>query len=76
MGKYKSFQAMINDSMPDALVSNYIIVAEVVSETGTDLQMILSDGITPWLASGMLEFASDMLFTGQHEFHSMEDEEE
>lgn len=76
MGKYKSFQAMINDSMPDALVSNYIIVAEVVSETGTDLQMLLSDGITPWLASGMLEFASDMLFTGQHEFHSMEDEEE
>ena len=67
---------MINDSMPDALVSNYIIVAEVVSETGTDLQMLLSDGITPWLASGMLEFASDMLFTGQHEFHSMEDEEE
>ena len=76
MGKYKSFQAMINDSMPDALVSNYIIVAEVVSEDGTDLQMLLSDGITPWLASGMLEFASDMLFTGQHEFHSMEDEEE
>lgn len=70
------FEKMINEAMPNAVVTNYVIVAEVVSESGTDLQMILSDGATPWLASGMLEFASDMLYSGQHQFHSIEEEDE
>ena len=70
------FEKMINDAMPDAVVTNYVIIAEIVSESGTDLQLILSDSATPWLASGMLEFASDMLYSGQHQFHSIEDEDE
>ena len=70
------FQRMIKDAMPNTVVTNYIVVAECVSESGTDLQVILSDSVTPWLASGMLEFASDMLYSGQNSFHTIEDEGE
>jgi hypothetical protein len=70
------FQKMINDAMPNMVITNYVVVAEVVTENGTDLQMMLSRSATPWLASGMLEFASDMLFSGQHEFFNIDEEEE
>lgn len=70
------FQRMINDAMPNTVVTNYVIVAEVVTEQGTDLQVILSQSATPWLVSGMLEFASDMLYNGQHEFHNIYEEDD
>lgn len=70
------FQQIINEAMPDSVITNYIFIAEVVSDKGTDLQIILSDGITPWLASGMLEFGSDMLYGSQTEFHTISEEEE
>lgn len=70
------FQQMINEALPEVMVTNYVVIAEVVTEKGTDLQMILSDGITPWLASGMLEFGSDMLYGSQTEFHSISEEDD
>lgn len=70
------FQQMINEAMPEVMVTNYVVIAEVVTDKGTDLQMILSDGITPWLASGMLEFGSDMLYGSQTEFHSISEEDD
>lgn len=76
MDNNQFFQKMINEAMPNLVVSNYVIIAEVISESETNLQMILSDTVTPWLASGMLEFASDMIYSGQHQFHQFEEEEE
>lgn len=77
MSEHKDFfRKMINDALPEVMVTNYVVIAEIVSENGTDLQMILSDGITPWLASGMLEFGSDMLYGSQTEFHSISEEDD
>ncbi len=73
---FDAFSEIMRDAMPDAMITNYVIICEVVTEQGTDLQMFLSNGMTPWLASGMIQCAEDMLYNGQHEFHTLEDEGE
>lgn len=70
------FQNIVKESIPNLMVTNFILVAEVISDEGTNLQVVLSQGTTPWLASGMLEFASDMLYTGEHEFTNLDEEED
>jgi hypothetical protein len=59
------FENMIRDILPSKLVSNFIIVAEVANSEGSELSVSVSDGMTPWLADGMLKYASDMIASGE-----------
>jgi len=73
---------LLENAVPNELVSNWMLVAEVVSEHGKTLSITTSEQMTSWLAMGMLQTASDMVlgdsynngeFGGVNEF--LEDEE-
>jgi len=55
------FQAMLEESFPDKIVTNYIIIAESVSANTRDLHVQTSDQMTTWLATGMLNCASEVI---------------
>jgi hypothetical protein len=62
------FDSFVRDSLPQKLISNFIIVAEIVNEAGTELSISCSTSMTPWLASGMLRSAEDMILSGENSF--------
>jgi hypothetical protein len=74
----EDFDSFVRDSLPNKLVSNFIIVAEVVNEHGTELSLSYSTSMTPWLASGMLRAAEDMVLKGENSFidEGFQEEEE
>ena len=59
------FENMFRDILPSRLVSNFIIVAEVANNESSELSVSVSDGMSPWLADGMLKYASDMIASGE-----------
>ncbi len=63
--KYE-FDSFVRDSLPNKLIANFIIVAEIVNESGTELSISCSMSMTPWLASGMLRSAEDMILNGEN----------
>lgn len=56
-----AFADIIRGSMPDRVISNFVLVCEVLTEEGAELTIATSDAITPWLSLGMLLSARDML---------------
>jgi hypothetical protein len=68
-----TFLDMMKDAMPDKVIANFVFVAEVVSGQDNELSVVTSNGMTPWLAGGMLSAASEMIADG---IDSSFDEEE
>lgn len=66
---------LLRSSMPDKVVTNFIVVAEVVEADSQGLSLALSDTMTPWLAYGMLNSAMGMVSSGEYQF-PMNDEEQ
>ena len=56
-------EGIINENLPNSIVSNYIIIAEVVNEEGINLQVISSESLTPWTALGMFEMAQERVYS-------------
>lgn len=75
-------ESLINDALPDRVITNFLTIFEYATETGLELAITSSDTMTPWLASGMLNFAEDMIYSGAYgtsldgEDDYIEDEEE
>ena len=69
-------QKLIRNGLPNKIVTNFIIIAEVADEDGQMLSLSISDAMTPWLAYGMLNGAMGMLSSGEYEFPISENEEE
>lgn len=61
---FSTFIDMMRASMPDKVITNFIFVAEVVGSQNNELGVISSNGMTPWLAQGMLTSAQDILLSG------------
>ena len=59
------FEHLIKDILPSKIVSNFIIVAEVANSKTSELSVSVSDGMTPWLADGMLKYASEIIASGE-----------
>ena len=55
------FSELIRNAMPDRVISNFIAVCEVLTESGVELQVVTSETITPWLGLGMLQSAMSTL---------------
>lgn len=70
-----TFREVLNAAMPDAVITNFIFVAEIVKENGTEMTIAMSDGITPWLAKGMLECAKDLISEGSFSDSGDEDDD-
>lgn len=57
----QEFKKLMEGVMPGRVVSNFVFVAEMLSEEGTDIEVYLSEAMTPWLARGMLDYADQMI---------------
>lgn len=74
------FQELIRAAMPGRVISNFVLVCEVLTEDGAELSISTSESLTPWLGIGMLQSAQNMLQDPQNAlflgiFDEIEDEE-
>lgn len=56
-----NIEELMRESFPDRMITNYIIIAESVSADTKDLHVSTSDQMTTWLATGMLNCASEVI---------------
>lgn len=66
-GDEKDFAGLIADAFPEQVITNWIIIAEVVDNNSRDLHMGSSEGMTTWLGAGMLDCAKEILMTREFE---------
>ena len=71
-----TFLDIVKKAMPEKLIANFVVVAEMVDGTNTELSIFVSESMTPWLASGMLQAAMDLVADGQQSIIEDEDEDE
>lgn len=64
----KEIEELLRSILPQGLVTNFVLIAEVVSDSQQELVLSISDSMTPWLANGMLETAMDMMRSGEYQF--------
>lgn len=71
-----AFLDIVKKAMPEKLIANFIIVAEMVDGTNTELSIFVSESMTPWLASGMLQSAIDLVADGQQSIIEDDDDDD
>lgn len=64
----KEIEELLRGMLPQGLVTNFVLIAEVVSNSQQELVLSISDSMTPWLANGMLETAMEMMRAGEYQF--------
>lgn len=64
-GLRQQFEQLMRGMLPSRLITNFIIVAEVVDGDSSELSVSVSGSMSPWLASGMLEHAANIISTGE-----------
>lgn len=69
-------QNFMKNALPNKIVTNYIIIAEVADDETQNLHIAVSETMTPWLAYGMLHSASGMLAEGEVSFTNPEETDE
>lgn len=61
----QQFEQLMKNMLPSRLIANFIIVAEVIDGESSELSVSVSGGMTPWLASGMLDNAANIILSGE-----------
>ena len=56
-----AIERLIQESMPGSIVTHYLAIIEVMEEDGQKLRLSMSDGMTPWLALGMIQGGQRMI---------------
>jgi len=64
----KDIEELLRGALPQSLVTNFVLIAEIVSDSDQELVLTISDSMTPWLANGMLETAMEMMRAGEYQF--------
>ena len=64
----KESEELLRGALPQSLVTNFVLIAEIVSDSDQELVLTISDSMTPWLANGMLETAMEMMRAGEYQF--------
>ena len=64
----KEIEGLLRGALPQSLVTNFVLIAEIVSDSDQELVLTISDSMTPWLANGMLETAMEMMRAGEYQF--------
>ena len=64
----KEIEELLRGALPQSLVTNFVLIAEIVSDSDQELVLTISDSMTPWLANGMLETAMEMMREGEYQF--------
>lgn len=58
----EEFWDLIRTVLPEATISNFVLICEIQDSDQPSLKVVTSEMMTPWLADGMISFASDMIF--------------
>lgn len=53
--------AFASQVVGDGVLGNYVVIGEVVDDSGIDLRVIVSPGLAPWTAKGMIATALDVI---------------
>lgn len=61
------FTSLVKNVIPDRIISHFIVIAEVTESDGKSLHVVMSDGMTRWLAEGMVNSASDTMFASSYQ---------
>jgi len=69
-----AFHEIIREAIPDRMISNFVLVAEIIGQEGEELSIFTSDAMTPWLALGMLQSASETVRSSQTQMRVDEEE--
>ena len=69
----RDFTEMVKGTLPSRVVTNFSLIAEVVGSSANELSIATSDGMTPWLATGMLRAGMDMIVMGTDAFSDDEE---
>ena len=69
----KEIEELLRGALPQSLVTNFVLIAEIVSDSDQELVLTISDSMTPWLANGMLETAMEMMRAGEYQFPMTEE---
>ena len=64
----KEIEELLRGALPQSLVTNFVLIAEIVSDSDQELVLTISDSMTPWLANGMLETAMEMMRAVEYQF--------
>lgn len=56
-----NFSDIVNAAFPNQMIANWIVIAEVVTETDKYLAVDTSEEVSFWLATGMLKCAKDII---------------
>jgi hypothetical protein len=70
----RDLEGLIAEAFPEQMITNWIIIAEVVNNDSRDLHMGTSEGMTTWLGAGMLACAKEIMMT--REFDELLDDED
>lgn len=60
-----AFASIIKAALPDRMITNFVLVAEIIDNDNEELSIFMSDRMTPWLAMGMLKSAEQIVKDGQ-----------
>lgn len=68
-------EELVSKAIPNKFIANFIVIAEVFNEHGaTELSLVTSESMSPWLALGMIQSAQDMVLT-QHRMSEYGDDD-
>lgn len=72
----QAFNDMTKSLGKSVIVTNFVVVAELSDGNSSDIAISFSDGMSPWLADGMLRAAAEMVTQGKWEIRDNGDEGE
>lgn len=72
----KDIEELLRGALPEGLVTNFVLIAEIVSGSQQEMVLSVSDSMTPWLATGMLNTAVEMVRLGEYQFPITEENNE
>lgn len=68
------FEELIRQILPNRLITNFILIAEIIDSDDEELSVNVSNGMTPWLAQGMIRYAETMLRNREDELSDDEED--
>jgi hypothetical protein len=71
----EGFEGVVGDLVGNDLITHYLVIIEVMTESGLDLRVASSDNLTTWNAMGMLRVAADMISSYPSDVQPTEDGE-
>lgn len=72
----EQFEEIIKQVMPNRLITNFILIVEIVDADNEELSVNVSTSMTPWLAMGMLSYAENMIKTREDELLDEDEDDE